>query len=421
MDFLSTIEFGKYFIPILSFWWVYVPFILYFLFTELWKDYINNKYINSIRWVLLEVKVTINADIGPKVFENIFSGLHGTLKPIDAKDRFFKGEIPPYFSLEIVGDGGDIKFYVRLPEDTRNFVESLIFSQYPEAEITEAEDYVNKYPDDVPNSKYDIFSAEFKLVKKDIYPIKTYAEFGGEDSAIDPLASFSEVFSRLRSGEQIWLQFIVQPTGAEVGDNWTKEAEDVISELAGRKKAKKPNSDWGVKIVDIIDKAITNTPVKEKKEEKQEIMRLMTPLEDASAKAITRSITKLGFRSGIRFLYIADKEIFSRSHIGGVVGSFKQFASQHLNSFKPGYKTTSKGWLHQIFPSDEGFFIANQVYKKKVKLYKAARNRSLPIEKAYILNTEELATLYHFPSKPSPGLPKVESRRGDSPASLPIK
>ena len=42
----------------------------------------------------------------------------------------------------------------------------------------------------------------------------------------------------------------------------------------------------------------------------------------------------------------------------------------------------------------------------------------------FILNTEELATLYHFPSRmaaPAPGVPRVEAKKGEAPSGLPME
>ena len=42
----------------------------------------------------------------------------------------------------------------------------------------------------------------------------------------------------------------------------------------------------------------------------------------------------------------------------------------------------------------------------------------------FILNTEELASLFHFPSRrvaPAPGVPRVEAKRGEAPPEIPIE
>ena len=151
---------------------------------------------------------------------------------------------------------------------------------------------------------------------------------------------------------------------------------------------------------------------------------IMSPAEKEAAEAINRSINKLGFRSGVRFLYISRKETFHMSHVSGIMGVLKQFASQNLNSFRPESKTLTspRGYLSFLFPSKRGFFNKQNLLIRKIKIYRAARKRRLPLTKPFILNTEELATIFHLPGLAvrAPFLPRVQSKKGQSPSTLPI-
>jgi len=408
--------------------WLIVPFVLAYLAISLWKIYIVQEKIKSIDWVLLEIKNPNDIDKSPKVAEQMFAGLHGALIPLTWKEKFFKGNITKWFSLEIVGSSGGINFFIRTPQELRNLVEAQVFAQYPEAEIVEVEDYINNFPEIIPDEDYNLWGCEFKLVKDDVYPIVTYSEFEQAGTSediknIDPLASFTDVLSRLRSGENIWIQFLIQPTGPEVNDNWRKEGEAIINKLMGREDKKEASLVQS--FVKSLDSGINSAfGVEVKKEEKKDQkQQFLSASEDEIAKAINRSISKLGFRSGIRFGYIANKEVFSMSHVSGVMGAFKQFASQNLNAFKPAKITGGRGWLPFFFPSDKGFFSDNETDFKKKRHFRLLRDRGLPLEKQFILNTEELATLFHLPSSyvQTPLIPRVQSKRSQSPSQLPIK
>ena len=204
---------------------------------------------------------------------------------------------------------------------------------------------------------------------------------------------------------------------------WTKAGEKLIAKLAGEEE-KAGGEDLGVKFVNLLDKILPGGVATDKKDKKDQMKSMMSPSEKEVAEAINRSIGKLGFRSGIRFLYIARKEVFHMSHVAGITGSLKQFASQNLNSFRVDGKTMTagKGWFSVLFPSSKGFFNKQELLKKKIILYRAARNRRLPLAKPFILNIEELATLYHLPGLAvrAPFLPRVESKKGQSPSTLPI-
>ena len=129
-------------------------------------------------------------------------------------------------------------------------------------------------------------------------------------------------------------------------------------------------------------------------------------------KLAEKKMSKLGYECGIRFMYSGPRESFHRAHISGVVGAFKQFALQTVNSFKlNGPTITASKWP----------FKKQKEYKKKILFLMKFKNRSLPM-KAFILNTEELATVYHLPDigVKSPLLPRVEAKKGEPPVGLPI-
>ena len=97
-------------------------------------------------------------------------------------------------------------------------VQSQIYAQYPDSEITEvAEDYVNLLSASLPDDTNDLFGSEIILSKEDYYPIRTYPEFEEKSSGpdyvkrIDPLASLAEVLSSLEVGEFIGCNYLLGP------------------------------------------------------------------------------------------------------------------------------------------------------------------------------------------------------------------
>ncbi|GAI18321.1 unnamed protein product, partial [marine sediment metagenome] len=69
---------------------------------------------------------------------------------------------------------------IRIPEKNRDSAESAIYSQYPEAEISIADDYTKYIPQDIPNKDWDLWGSDYKLLKENPYPIKTYLKFETE-------------------------------------------------------------------------------------------------------------------------------------------------------------------------------------------------------------------------------------------------
>lgn len=396
---------------LIGFWWIYVPLLLLFGLIGAYQNYTTAKYIAGLKWILLEIRVPKEPGRSPRATEQIFTALHGIQgPPIKWKDRFWKGKVPDWFSFEIVGLGGEIHFYVRMTEQYRKLVESQIYAQYPDTELTEVDDYVNELPASLPDHTNDLWGAEFMLNKPDAYPIRTYLEFeekgGGPDDLkrIDPLASLTEVLTSLDPGEYLGIQMLIRPTG----DGWVKKAQAEIDKFQGKKP--KVGEDIFTKAVWSIDKIVPGY-VEPKKDEKKEEKPQLTPGKTDALKAIEHSLTKLGFESGIRFIYAAPKDRFHRPHISGVIGSFKQFSSQALNGFKVNGETT---------PGGKWPFKSQQEYSKKLFILNKFKSRSFP-EKYFVLNTEELATVFHFPDVgvKAPLLPRVETKKGEAPSGLP--
>ena len=96
----------------------------------------------------------------------------------------------------------------------------------------------------------------------------------------------------------------------------------------------------------------------------------------------------------------------------------KQFASENLNGFKPDSPTNFN------YPWQD--VRGKRLLMKKQAMFDAYRKRGyfyFPHQyKPMILNTEELATIFHFPGKvaSTPNLDRIGSRRGEAPSNLPI-
>lgn len=405
-----------------DFWWAYLPVLLCLAFGYSWLEFKRREYFNSLKWTLLQIKPPPESDRSLKAVEQIFAGVHGIYtSPVNWKDQFFKGKVPDWFSLEIVGENGATDFYIRTFENYKNIVISNIFAQYPNVEITEVEDYMKKWPVHLPNEEYDLFGSEFVLAKDNAYPIQTYPAFEEKAVALedlrrlDPLASVSEVFSTFMPGENFVIQLLIRP----VGDGWTKEAQKEIDKVLGKEAKKETN--LAESLFGQIDQLLTLEPAK--KEEKKD-KKLSAPEEDV-IKAMGKKIAKLGYEASLRLVYLARKENFHRYHFAAIGGAFRQFTALNLNSFKPNFETMtfSKGYLKQIFPSDKGFLADKIIAKRKVDIFEALRNRAFPPEKYFVLNIEELATVFHLPGTEvkAPLFPRVEAKKGQPPPGLAIE
>ncbi len=406
------------------YWWIPTPIFLAILSWQMWQEYSLDKFLKSIKWVVLEIIPPPQVERSPKIAESLFAGVHGTYKPVASKSHFVKGEVPMWFSFEIASNGGQLSFFIRTPDNYKNVIESHIFAQYPEAEIRVVDDYVNLLPKDLPNDQYDLFGADLVFTKEDAYPIKTYPVFEDESGKdewkqIDPLAPILEQMSSLDPGEHVWLQLIIRPTG----DAWVKDSQPLIDKIVGKapKAADKTIID---SIFGFVNSFILPPAKEEKKDEKEFNLQKLTPGQKYVLEQMETKLSKLGFKTTYRFLYIGRKEAYKGSRVSTVIGMFKQLYANNMNTFTP-YKATrtiAKGKMPWLFPSDKGFNQKNELYMRKKNLYTAYRNRWF-LDHLIILNTEELATLYHLPglNVKAPNVPRVDAKKGQPPVRLPMR
>lgn len=410
---------------LLAYWWAYLPVLLLAAALELWLFYKKEEFLRSIKWVMLEIKPPPDVQKSPKIAENVFSALHAAyISSTSWKSKFFKGEVQKWFSLEVVGNSGNINFYIRTPGDLRPLVEAAVFAQYPEAEIKVVDDYIDQLPRYLPNDEYDLFGMDLLLNKDSAYPIKTHPFFeeeSGKDEfkRTDPLAPLLETMSALEPGEHLWVQILIRGTGGD----WVKAAQPVIDKIIG-KEPKTPERDLLGKAVDLIDPLFSGSSAKPEEKKKEEFSQMkLTPGQKFVLEQVENKISKLGFKSHLRLLYIARKDKFHPVHVSVTVGMFKQLFSHDLNGFRPNMKTMTftKGLWPWLFPSDRGFFVADRMYQRKAHIYRQYRQRRFE-EGVIILNIEELATLFHLPGigVKAPALPRVEAKKGQPPVGLPM-
>ncbi len=419
---------GSAFKILFLYWWIWLPPMLIVGYLEAVERFARMKYISGLKWVTLELKVPRDSHRSPKAMEQTFAGLHvigAVWAPKALWDRFkawqgkvFGGKTADWLSLEIVSIGGQIHFYIRCLESHRAVIQAQIYAHYPEAEISEVDDYTSQLPALAPNDEYEVNGQELGLTKEDVYPIRTYQEFeeehSGKDDAmrIDPLAPVAEAMGALNLGEYFGIQFLIR----SADDSWTKKAKETFNKIL--EVPEKNKDDFLVKAISGIEGGVSSLFIsgdakkEEKKEEKKgkEFRQLSPGMQDV-VKAIERSLAKFGFFTGIRMMYIARKDRFVKERVGSVAAAFKLFSSQALNGFKPTFSM-------EVF---KGFKKAEKTLYNKQVLYQRYRARSFP-DKPFILTTEEMATVFHFPDVHvrTPTLPRIDAKKGEPPAGLPI-
>ena len=150
-------------------------------------------------------------------------------------------------------------------------------------------------------------------------------------------------------------------------------------------------------------------------------MPLLTKSQQEKISALERSISKFPFDTAIRGFYIAKREVFDPGRFPGLIGSFRQYSSNTLNGFKLG-KFTDFDYPWQDYKRIR----RTRIEKHMLDAYKRRSYFQYPYkfyrQKPFILMTEELATIFHFPGgvAQTPTLAHIPSKRAEPPVNLPI-
>lgn len=389
---------------------VWLPLMLTGGAWTLWVILKRSEFIASQKTVLLEIKPPRNIVKTPLAMETFLAGIH--LSPGEATwyKKFIKGAVRPWFSLEIASLEGQVHFFIWTRAGFRRVIEAQMYAQYPGVQIVEAPDYTRLIT--AAPEEWEIWGCDFIHTAANPLPIKTYVEYGldkvqKEPEQVDPLANMIEFMGSMGKGENLWLQFAIRVHKGEKYDKknaagkdytWKDEAEEMIKKIRESTR-------------DVYVDPVT----------KKEMPGFPNPTKGQMEKiaAIERNISKLAFDVGVRGIYLTHPDKFDPINISGLVGIFKQFSSEGWNGLRP------NGWMTAFDDYPWEFGIAKLKDKYRRWMIEAYRRRQFfhePfIADTMVMSTEELATIYHIPSRAveAPSLERIQSATGEAPGNLP--
>lgn len=372
MNFIGT------FFSFLLQWYVWVPIVLVLSFLT-WRNYrlAGKVTVKNVEGDLLILEIPKTNDKKELAAEQMFASLHGILR--DAEELKANDGFQEHLSFEFASVNGQIRFYVWVPKTLRSFVESQVYSQYPTVQIRPAdEDYVAH-----EREHSVVYTSDITLIDDDVLPIKTFQSF-----EVDPLAGITGTLAKLETtGDEVWVQILVRP----VADDWHKVTSKWVSNVRNGKSGSLKNvGGWLPQLFEALWKP--PEAGKETVTVKELSDRDKTRISEAETKA-----NKLGYQVKIRIAYLGESQVTARQQMQAIVGTFKQFNSTNLNGFKASGGSFTK---ESLIP-----------YRK----------REFGTE-GYVLNIEELASVYHLPhtSVETPNIVWASSKTAEPPAKLPI-
>ncbi len=417
--------------------WTVLALVFFYMGSELWKEFRRKKYTSKWKYVLLAIDVPALFIQTPKAVEQIFAHLSGAKTTPNVGQKYWLGKKQKSFSFEIISIEGYIQFLVRTESEFRDLIEAAIYAQYTEAEITEVEDYVDSIPGHFPHAEYDMHAVEFSLHEPDAYPLRTYPSFEynlSKDAVFsDPMAAILENFSRVGHGENIWLQMIIEPTN----NKWKEKGIELVKEIIANGGASHGGGHGGhgggggflsgfmytllgiphwllKELLNAWNATETDSHDSHAEEVKPGKMQDLSPGFKTTVEAIELKIAKTGFKSKIRVLYAARHEVFNPGPaIDGLIGALSQFNVLSSNALVP----------HHITEAYYAFKKWRLNYHKHHFMHAYKKRKLKALGNPYILNIEELATLWHFPLPfvKTPLLQKAGAKRAEPPNELPVE
>ena len=305
----------------------------------------------------LQVKLPKTNEVEIKAAEQLFASLSGLKK--SRLQAILKGQ--HRISFEIVSKKDGIGFYVVVPDEIATIVEKQINATYPAAEI----DLV--HPHEIWDRGHFTKVTELKLKGAAYYPIKTF-----EELQTDPLNALTSSMSKLGEEDVLAIQYVIQPAS----NSWRSAGQSFISKL----KAKANDSDKNYNI------------------------------DTSFVEGVENKIKHPGFDVKIRLVAIAKDSIAANSLLKNVEASFEQFTDIKYNKFIPRSPFQAKKWI------DDFIYRRINVNDWVIPLL------NIPIYRnCSILNTTELATVFHFPNSKveTPNIIWLTSRSAGAPANTP--
>jgi len=417
-----------------TWWWLLLPIFFYFPAKKLYLWWIQwEVWYKELNWLMLELTPPSNVDKPFLAMEDVFTAMWPIYDGPNWREQWCEGEFPNgpfWYSFEIASIEGEIHFYARIPKDARSMFESIIHSNYPDVEIIEANDYVNLVPHNMPNEEWDFYGEDyvFSRPENEPYPIKTFKFFEISPSEIDPtkkLDPFIDVLERLaklKKGEHFWFQMVMTPIYDEVP--WVKDGQALVEKLTFRSKgeSKSKTSSIAKETFNFwVHNDMPFAATEEKKEESVIPLEMkLTPGERNTVAAVEDKISKLGFKTSMRCMYIYKKEAYDGAFKKIIRGYLTHFTDLSLNSIRFWSKTRPK--IHYFFRNRRMYNRKKQIFEKYLKRFPPKYPNLF--KGTMVLNAEELATIFHFPMTTAglpPSIPSIQSKKSGPPSALPTE
>lgn len=291
-----------------------------------------------------------------------------------------------HLSFEIVARNGLIYYYAVVPIVLVDVVKQSISAAYPSARLQEVEEH-NLFSEVGKISG--TIGGEFTLKKNFVYPIATY-----EDTKRDAARALLSALSSASREDGVGVQFLIRPAP----DGWTKASHSKAGKIK-RDRASGSHSHGGVvgSGKDIMG-ALWKPPTNDDHKEEANVDKQLTAGEQKQIEAIEEKTRYPGYEVLVRVVVSSNTAARSQALLGNVISAFSLFDSPSNNGFK---FATSRN-IEELVTAYIFRFFPQSVTGN-------------------VLNSVELATLFHLPDQssiPSSQVKRQLSKHVDGPTEV---
>jgi hypothetical protein len=350
-------------------------------------------------WVFLEIQMPKeNSDDKHQVQQSneeakknliaVAEQLFTAISEISSHNWFFQPK--EYISFEIACTDKKISFYINCPRHLQELVEKQLLAQYPHAFVEVVRGY-NPF-----QKGGQIAACELRPVRPYMFPIRTYRTMES-----DPLNSLTNAMSKLSDGEGAAIQYILYPAG----HHWQHKPRHAALEI---QQGKNPNTvikGAGARLAQetlgsVKDSALgrpPETPGAHRGDLSGTYSPIqLTPMQQELVKRFEEKASRPGFRTNIRVIASSVNAGAAPVILNNIVSSFLQYNMPPFNGFRIRKRKTArivKDFMFRIY----------RRYGRKA-----------------ILNTEELASLWHLPTPflETPNIKWLQSKKAPPPINL---
>ncbi len=294
----------------------------------------------------------------------------------------FQGPSALAFEIALHMIGEEVHFYLSVPRKYVDTVEKQITGFLNGAKVEVVEDYNIFNPVGATAASYLNLSHSFFL------PIKTY-----QNLETDPLNFIANAMSKLEfHGEGCAVQVLIKPN-----QSWQDDAKKIIWEM---KSGKSFREAYSMVKKNIFEHIVASMNSKKNEEEDKKNKPVMA-IDEPTIKAMEQKASKIGFDANIRLIASALTQTRAEAILGGLENAFSQFENPNLN----------------------GFTIKRVAGKQFQKLLYNFSFRHFNNQQMMTLNTEELTSIFHFPTPylETKNIKSLKARSAPMPSGMPAE